>query len=406
MNSLPGFRDFYPEQLAVRRHIFNRWRDAARRYGFREYDGPPLEPLELYTLKSGEEIVHQLYNFVDKGERAIALRPEMTPTLARMVGPRQRDYKKPIKWFAIPQLFRFERQQRGRLKEHFQFNADIIGESDVSADAELVALAIDSLRSFGLTQKDFVVRISDRRAWERHLAGLGIDESKQPLVFQAVDKLEREPLEKTREKLAAVTAKVDEVLAFANQKESKDELKAMLAKLGPLAGFCEVDFKIVRGLAYYTGIVWEIHDRKGELRAIAGGGRYDNLLKLVSGVDLPALGFGMGDVVLTELLKERGLLPKLDWELDCYCVILDEALREPALQLIHELRDAGIAVDYALTPAKVARHFQNASALGARFALVVAPDEWSAGEVKLKNLASGVEERLKVAAAIAKLQGK
>ena len=395
MNSLPGFRDFYPEALAVRRHIFGKWREAARRYGFREYDGPPLEPLELFTQKSGDEIVGQLFNFVDKGDRAVALRPEMTPTLARMVGAHHRDYKKPIKWFAIPQLFRYEKQQRGRLREHFQFNADIIGESDVSADAELIALAIDTLRSFGLTEKDFVVRVSDRRAWQRYLSSLGIDEGKQPAAFQAIDKLEREPMEKTREKLGAVTAKVDDILAFANEKQPKDELKTMLTALGDLAKFCEADLKIVRGLAYYTGIVWEIHDRKGELRAIAGGGRYDNLLKLVSGVDLPALGFGMGDVVLGELLKDRGLLPKMDWQLDCYVVIADEALRGEALKLIHQLRDSGIAIDYAFTSAKVGKQFQAASASGAQFALVIGPDEWKAGEVKLKNLATGNEERVK-----------
>jgi histidyl-tRNA synthetase len=396
MNSLPGFRDFYPETLAIRRYIFGKWRDVARRYGFREYDGPPLEPLELFTKKSGEEIVGQLYNFVDKGDRAVALRPEMTPTLVRMVGAHHRDYKKPIKWFAIPQLFRYERQQRGRLREHFQFNADIIGESDVSADTELIALAIDTLRSFGLTEKDFVVRVSDRRAWQRYLAARGIPDDKQQVAFQAIDKLEREPLEKTREKLAAVTAKVDDVLAFANEKQPQDELKTMLTKLGRLAAFCEVDFKVVRGLAYYTGIVWEIHDRQGELRAVAGGGRYDNLLKLVSGVDLPALGFGMGDVVLTELLKDRGLLPKVGWALDAYVVIADEALRPDALKLIHELRDEGLAVDYPLTPERVSKQFQTADALGARYALVVGPDEWKNGEVNLKNLAMAKEERVKV----------
>ncbi|HUK81220.1 MAG TPA: histidine--tRNA ligase [Verrucomicrobiae bacterium] len=399
MNPLPGFRDFYPEALAIRRYIFGKWRDVARRYGFREYDGPPLEPLELYALKSGDEIVTQLFNFIDKGDRAVALRPEMTPTLARMVGAHHRDYKKPIKWFAIPQLFRYEKQQRGRLREHFQFNADIIGEVDVSADAELIALAIDSLRAFGLTEKDFVVRISDRRAWQRHLALLGIPEDKQGAVFQAVDKLEREPLEKTNEKLAAVTTQVDNVLAFANEKQPKDELQQLLGKLGALAEFCEVDFKIVRGLAYYTGVVWEIHDRKGGLRAVAGGGRYDGLIKLVGGVDLPALGFGMGDVVLGELLKDRGLTPELDWELDCYVVIADEGLRADALKLIHQLRDAGIAVDYSLTPAKVGKQFQVASAVDARFALVVGPDEWTAGEVKLKDLALEKEERVSVARA-------
>jgi histidyl-tRNA synthetase len=390
MNPLPGFRDFYPETLAIRRFIFGQWREVARRYGFREYDGPPLEPLELYTLKSGDEIVHQLYNFADKGDRAVALRPEMTPTLARMVGAHHRDYRKPIKWFAIPQLFRYERQQRGRLKEHFQFNADILGETDLAADAELIALAIDTLRSFGLTHEDFVVRVSDRRVWQRYLALLGIPEDKHSAVFQAIDKLEREPVEKTREKIAAVTTKVDEVLAFP-----KDDLQGLLDRLGELRTFCAVDFKIVRGLAYYTGIVWEIHDRKGELRAIAGGGRYDNLLKLIGGVDMSALGFGMGDVVLMELLKDRGLLPKLDWGLDCFVIIADETLRPASLQLIHDLRDAGVASDYSLTPAKVGKQFQAASTLGARWAVVVGPEEWATGEVMLKNLASGTQERVK-----------
>jgi len=408
MNPLPGFRDFYPETLAIRRHIFSKWRDVARRYGFREYDGPPLEPLELYTQKSGDEIVGQLFNFVDKGDRAVALRPEMTPTLARMVGAHHRDYKKPIKWFAIPQLFRYEKQQRGRLREHFQFNADIIGETDVSADAELIALAIDTLRSFGLTEKDFVVRISDRRVWQRYLSGAVVAEDKQYMAFQAIDKLEREPVEKTREKLALAglsMEKIEELLAIAEGKATADapELQQVLGKLGGLAAYCKVDFKIVRGLAYYTGIVWEIHDCTGELRAVAGGGRYDSLLKQVSGVELPALGFGMGDVVLGELLKDRGLLPKVDWELDCYIVIADEALRAEALKLIHNLRDAGIAVDCALTPAKVGKQFQAASASGARYALVIGPDEWKSGEVKLKNLVSGMEEQVQVTDVTTKL---
>jgi len=408
MNPLPGFRDFYPETLAVRRHIFAKWRDTARRYGFREYDGPPLEPLELYTQKSGDEIVTQLFNFVDKGDRSVALRPEMTPTLARMVGAHQRDYKKPIKWFAIPQLFRYEKQQRGRLREHFQFNADIIGETSVSADAELIALAIDSLRAFGLTEQDFVVRVSDRRAWQRHLAEWGIADDRQYAAFQAIDKLEREPVEKTREKLAAAgltPPRIDEALAIAEGQAQADapELQNALAALGGLAAYCKVDFKIVRGLAYYTGIVWEIHDRKGELRAIAGGGRYDQLLKQLGGVDLPALGFGMGDVVLTELLKDRNLLPKPDWGLDCFVVMTEESLRPEALSLIHQLRDAGISVDYAFTETRVGKQFQAADAAGARYALVVGPEEWKTGEVKLKNLGSGAEERVRTAEIKARL---
>jgi len=400
MNPLPGFRDFYPESLALRRFIFERWRETARRYGFREYDGPPLEPLELYTQKSGDEIVGQLFNFVDKGDRAVSLRPEMTPTLARMVGAHHRDFKKPIKWFAIPQVFRYEKQQRGRLREHFQFNCDIIGETDIAADAELIALAVDTLRSFGLTADHFVVRVSDRRAWQRQFAEAGIPAEQQYAAFQAIDKIEREPLENTRAKLGPAA---DKILAFANEKEPRDDLRQVFDKLGALASFCEVDFKIVRGLAYYTGIVWEIHDRKGVLRAIAGGGRYDNLLKQVSGVDLPALGFGLGDVTMGELLKECGKLPVLDWGLTAYVVIADEALRLQALELVHDLRDAGIATDYSLTPAKIGKQFQTGAALGARYAVVVGPEEWAAGEATIKHLASQAQERVKLADLIGRL---
>src|SRR5213594_3932991 len=196
MNPLPGFREFYPVTLTVRRHIFGKWRETARRYGFREYDGPPLEPLELFTQKSGDEIVGQLFNFVDKGDRAVALRPEMTPTLARMVGAHHRNYKKPIKWFAIPQLFRYERQQKGRLREHFQFNADIFGEADPAADAELIALAIDSLRALNLSADDFVIRLSSRNAWREFFqrgarrAERGLEREYE--FYQIIDKLERE----------------------------------------------------------------------------------------------------------------------------------------------------------------------------------------------------------------------
>lgn len=403
MNPLPGFRDFYPEVLAVRQYIFDTWRQQASRYGFREYDGPPLEPLELYTLKSGREIIRQLYNFTDKGERAVALRPEMTPTLARMVAAGHRQYKKPLKWFAIPQLFRYEKQQRGRLREHFQFNADIIGESGIGADVELVALAIDTLRSFGLTDKDFVVRLSDRRAWARELERLGVPAEHHTVVLETVDKIEREPPEKTREKLAAVTSRVTEILEFALRDEPNDELAELLRRLGKFVTYCRVDHRIVRGLGYYTGIVWEIHDRRGELRAIAGGGRYDNLIALVGGGDLPALGFGMGDVVLTELLKGRGLVPEYRPRLNAYVVIADECLRGAAWELICELRQAGCSVDYPLSPAKVAKQFQQAAALGARFAIVVGTEEWQAGEVILKNMATGGEERVAVTAVVTKI---
>src|SRR5215204_5474492 len=333
--ALPGFRDFYPPDLALRSHIFNTWRTVATRYGFREYDGPPLEPLDLYTTKSGEEIVGQLYNFSDKGDRAVALRPEMTPTLARMIAAHERNYKKPIKWFTIPQLFRYERPGKGRLREHFQFNADIIGETSPAADAELIALLIDALRALGLTDSDFVIRLSSRKAWEQFYSDHRGDPAKEYEFYQTVDKLEREKPEITREKLRGLGLSIEDVTAFIQQAKPTAELQAILNNLSArdLTAFVKVDYQVIRGLAYYTGVVFEAFDRKGKLRAIAGGGRYDNLIKLISGgrVDLPALGFGMGDVVLLELLKARKLLPKFDAAVDAFCLIENEELRNDSL---------------------------------------------------------------------------
>ena len=239
MERLPGFRDFYPEPLPhsdvgsadARQFIFNKWRETARRYGFREYDGPPLESLELFTTKSGDEIVGQLYNFVDKGGRAVALRPEMTPTLARMIAAHERNYKKPAKWFAIPQLFRYERQQKGRLREHFQFNADLIGETDPAADAELIALLIDTLRSFGLTGKDFVIRLSSRNAWHEFFAGKHGKHEHEYEFFQIVDKLERTPPEESEKKLAALGFSVAEVNQLIESGKPTVELQSILDNL-------------------------------------------------------------------------------------------------------------------------------------------------------------------------------
>jgi len=375
MERLPGFRDFYPEPLPhndvwsadARQYIFEKWRTIARRYGFREYDGPPLEPLELFTTKSGEEIVGQLFDFEDKGKRHVALRPEMTPTLARMVAAHERNYKKPIKWFAIPQLFRYEKQQKGRLREHFQFNADLIGETDPAADAELIALLIDTLRAFGLTAEDFVIRLSSRNAWQDFFKHGGGDHAHEYEFFQIIDKLERNSPDESEKKLAALGFTLAGVNAFIESGQPTAELASILQNLTArgLKDFVKIDYKVIRGLAYYTGVVFEAFDRKGEFRAIAGGGRYNNLVKLISGgkVDLPALGFGMGDVVLAELLKARGLLPKFDSHMDVFVLIEDEALRPISLKLIHDLRAAGYAVEYPITPAKPDKQFKRAQEL-------------------------------------------
>ena len=404
MERLPGFRDFYPEPLPhpdlssadARQYIFDHWRAVALRYGFREYDGPPLESLELFTTKSGQEIVGQLYNFKDKGERDISLRPEMTPTLARMVAAHERGYKKPLKWFAVPQLFRYERHQKGRLREHFQLNADIIGETDVAADSELLALLIDTLRVFGLTEQDLVVRLSSRNAWREFFQKHNGDPAREYDFYQAIDKLEREEPKTNEQKLEALGFSLVEVMAFIDGAKPTDELQLILDNLAArgLDAYAKVDYGIIRGLAYYTGPVFEAFDRKGEQpRAIAGGGRYDNLIQLISGgkVNLPALGFGMGDVVLHDLLKGRGLLPQFNAAPDGFCIIEEENLRTETLKLIQTLRTAGLAVDYSLTPAKPDKQFKRAQELKARHTLKLEKTADGGMTVRMRDLKSRQE---------------
>ncbi|MEW6156223.1 MAG: histidine--tRNA ligase [Verrucomicrobiota bacterium] len=412
MERLPGFRDFFPEPIPhkdvwsadARQYIFSQWRAACQRYAFREYDGPPLEPLELYTLKSGAEIVGQLYNFNDKGDRAVALRPEMTPTLARMVAAHERNYRKPIKWFAVPQLFRYERHQRGRLREHFQLNADIIGETDPASDAELIALLIDSLRALRLSAEDFVVRLSSRNAWQDFFSRRCPDAARAYEFYQVIDKLEREEAEVSREKLSALGFSLEEVQEFIRQSEPTPELKCVLENLNArgLGEFVRVDYNVIRGLAYYTGIVFEAFAKGTELRAIAGGGRYDNLVKLISGgkVDLPCVGFGMGDVVLLELLREKQKLPKLDGQIDLFVVVEDEQWRAKSLAVVQQLREAGASVEYAFTPAKPDKQFKRALDLKASFTCKIELNDRGEVCVRLKHLKSREENLLSVPEAI------
>ncbi|HEX9053424.1 MAG TPA: histidine--tRNA ligase [Gemmatimonadales bacterium] len=406
--ALPGFRDFYPDDLALRSHIFATWRSVAARYGFEEYDGPPLEPLELYTAKSGAEIVGQLYNFVDKGDREVALRPEMTPTLARMVAARANGLRKPIRWFSIPQLFRYERQQRGRLREHFQLNCDLIGEPGPLGDAEIIALAIDVVRAFGLTPRDVRVRLSDRRVLTALLAARGVPDAALATAYQFIDKIERvrrDEIDRFRAEASAVAPATPQDLVDISMIRGWPALEAELerapgaqAAAAPLratyaaldamglAEFVDLDLTIVRGLAYYTGTVFELFDAGRTLRAICGGGRYDSLLAALGGVDLPALGFGMGDVVLAELLKERGLGPAATAGLDVFVAAVTGGDVPHVLAVAHELRDAGLRVEYGLSAAPLRKQLDLAAARRSRYAVVVGPDEWARGQVVLRNL--------------------
>jgi histidyl-tRNA synthetase len=410
--ALPGFRDFPPDELAFRTHIFAAWRRVAARYGFEEYDGPPLEPLDLYTAKSGDEIVGQLYNFTDKGDRAVSLRPEMTPTFARMVAERANGLKKPIRWFAIPQLFRYERQQRGRLREHFQLNCDLVGEPGPLADAEVIALAIDVMRELGLTHEQFRVRVSDRRLLDTLFEALGITSEQKPAAMQMLDKLGRAEYAKAEAAFVAAGGHVSAIEFLVTELRqattwaalvdggSKHEgvasalaephqLRETLAALDAmgLGEYVELDLSIVRGLAYYTGTVFELFDVERSLRAICGGGRYDSLLANLGGVDLPAVGFGMGDVVLGELLKERGLRPDAPASVDVIVAAVTPDDMPFVLDAAHALRDGGFGVEYALAPQALGKQLKLGDARGARLAVVIGPDDRAQGAVMVKHLA-------------------
>lgn len=379
--TLPGFRDFYPEDCAARNHVFDTWRKVARRYGFVEYEGPVLEPTDLYRRKSGAEIVNQLFCFTDKGERDVSMRPELTPTLARMAAARQRDFRKPLRWFSIGQFFRYEKHQKGRGREFYQFNCDILGEDSVLADAELMALAVDLMCELGFTSDDFRIRVSDRNAWVGFATRKGLDEAGVTTFLQVIDKMERTPEEKVIGQLADLGIGLEEVRAFiASGAEASPSIGRILGDLAArgLAEFVEVDLGIVRGLAYYTGPVFEIFDIGKGMRAVAGGGRYDQLVGLIGGVEMAACGFAMGDMVITDLIRETPAPSERlaaavaeSGRVDVFVVLADPEQEGGAAAIVQELRAAGLRVITPLSPAKIAKQFQAAEQSGARHAVIV-----------------------------------
>jgi len=413
--TLPGFREFYPEDFGRRNHIFRLWRQTANAFGFAEYDAPVLEPLELYKAKSGDEIEAQLFSFVDKGGREVALRPEMTPTVCRLVGARANALKRPIKWFSIAEFYRYERMQKGRGRCFSQFNADIFGEPGPEAEIELIALLIQCLCAFGLTEQDFYVRLSDRNLWFYYLEALGFDEARVKGILGAVDRYEKygdsafENYDRAFGPLE--TATKAKIISFLQIKSLPDLESSLLAlggeKLGArladwkkllgaldamgLARFVEVDLGVVRGLAYYTGFVFEAFDRKGELRALAGGGRYDDLVGKLGGPPLPAVGFAIGDMTFALLLEQRGLMPTFVQAPDVYAVIGGEAERRAAFADIHALRAAGYRVDYPMKEVAFGKQFKTAAESGAKLALIYGGDELAKGVVKIRDLAQRSE---------------
>jgi len=410
--TVKGFRDFFPEDCALRNYIFAQWRRTASRYGFVEYEGAVIEQTALYKKKSGDEITSQLFCFEDKGGREVALRPEVTPTLARMAAARQRDYRKPMKWFQIGSCFRYEEPQRGRTREFVQFNVDILGEAAQAADAELVAFSIDVMRSFGFGPEEFTIRLSDRRLWTQFLDAEKVAEENRATFLQIIDKMERAPKEATDTKLKGIGLNLQQVQDFIASVDENSEVFAPLRENLTARGlwnYVEIDPGIVRGLAYYTGTVFEVFDLKHNLRAIAGGGRYDNLVSLLSdaNVDLPACGFAMGDVVLTELINRSpsALEAVTAWTKDAlsndvYVVVADEAKRIEALETVTALRDAGLRVDFSLTAQKVGKQFQAAESAKARFAVVIGAEF---PLITLKNLINREQQEVQAQSLAAKL---
>ncbi|WP_415907562.1 histidine--tRNA ligase [Oleiharenicola sp. Vm1] len=416
--SLPGFREFYPEDFSRRQHIFRVWRQAATSYGFQEYDAPVLEPLELYTTKSGDEIEGQLFSFTDKGGRDVSLRPEMTPTVCRLVGAKAGALKRPIKWFSIAEFYRYERAQKGRLRAFNQFNADIFGEAGPEAEIELIALLVQCLAGFGLTKDDFYVRLSDRDLWFFYLEALGFNDAQSRGILGAIDRYEKMGDDAFKGYVEAHGALADEtkarVLAFLQIKSLADleaalapfaseKLNARLADwrkvLGGLAAmglsdFVSVDLAVVRGLAYYTGFVFEAFDRKGDLRALAGGGRYNDLVKKLGYADLPAVGFAIGDVTTGLLLEQRGLAPTFVNAPDLYAVIGGEQERLAAFADIRALRAAGWRVEYPLKDVAFGKQFKAAAESGARLALIYGGDELAKGVVKIRDLTDRSEREV------------
>lgn len=420
----PGMRDFYPEDMRLENWLFDQWRAVSRAFGFSEYEGPIFEYLDLYRLKSGQEIVSELFHFTDRGQRELAIRPEMTPTLARMVAARAGSLPRPIKWFSIPRMCRAEKPQRGRLREFFQWNADILGVDDPLADAEIVAVAVEFLRRVGLTPQDVVVEINNRALAGRRLEAIGVPADQVLDAFELLDRFDRLPPEEFRQRwerqfgAAAPYAKLESdylqtepatpeaaegrAPAGAGRGDGEDqaiepylEFRANLARLG-VWEYCRDNPRLVRGLAYYTGNVFEIRDRAGRLRALAGGGRYDNLTEMLEGPRVPGVGFGMGDAPVLELLRELGRLPQLTEQLDLFVIDADPSLFARALEIVGRLRRAGLAVDFSYRRQPLGKQLRTAAARNARYAVIVGSELTERGELTIKNLQTGRQQSLPV----------
>jgi histidyl-tRNA synthetase len=404
-----GTRDFYPEEMAFQQFLFKKWQNTCERYGFELYDAPMFEHLEVYTQKSGDEIEHQLYSFEDKGGRKIALRPELTPSLARMVAAKGSALKRPVRWYSIPRLFRYERMQKGRLREFYQLNMDILGVETVDADAELIAAVIGMMIDLGLNASDFKVRISSRTLLEELFAIAGLTKDSIKLLYALLDRKNKISTEEFEKDLTEIipdqqislkiksifnATSLDEIITVFGSTNAVNTLKSLFELLAGYGfqDYAVFDIGIVRGLAYYTGIVFEVFDIKKSMRAIAGGGRYDKLVELYGGPSTPAVGFAAGDVVLGDLLKEKGLLPPLPPRSTVFLVSFDDISRKEILGLAQELRNNGISCEFSLKQENVGKQLKSANTARSLFSVFLGGDEGKNNQIRIKNMQSGQED--------------
>ncbi|CAI0407690.1 unnamed protein product [Linum tenue] len=414
VNPPKGTRDFPPEEMRLRNWLFHNFKEVSRLYGFEEVDFPVLESEALFIRKAGEEIRDQLYCFEDRGNRRVALRPELTPSLARLVIQKGKSAPLPLKWFAVGQCWRYERMTKGRRREHYQWNMDIIGVPEVTAEAELISSIVTFFKRIGITASDVGFKISSRKVvLQELLRRYSISENAFGKVCVIIDKIEKMPIEEIKKDLSSVGLSeevINELLQVLSVKsltqledilgsgEAIADLKHLfsLAEKFGYSDWIQFDASVVRGLAYYTGIVFEGFDRAGKLRAICGGGRYDRLLSTFGGDDLPACGFGFGDAVIIELLKEKNLLPELSLQLDNIVCALDQDLQGAAATIATILRGKGQSTDLVLENKPLKWVFKRAARANAQRLILVGTKEWEKGMVGVKILASGEQYEIKV----------
>lgn len=398
-DSYKGVRDFYPADMAVQQYIFDMWSRTAESFGFERYDASILESSEIYKAKGAEneEMVNeQTYTFTDRGDREVTLRPEMTPTVARMIAKKTRELSFPVRWYSIPNLFRYERPQKGRLREHWQLNCDIFGAVDFSADVEIIALAHQTLIDMGATPEMFEIRINDRKLMERMYLALGIDKEAIPAITRLNDRKDKIDAQTYRTELKEITGDgllVEQVIMMLENSDEQSDVVIGLQELGITN--VVFDKSLARGFDYYTGTIFEIFDVSGENnRALLGGGRYDNLTSMFGGEPVSGIGFGMGDVTMRDFLETHNLLPSSIKNTAANVIIIPQSANEnlSSQAIAHQIRQVGLSSSTDIGTQKVGKKISNASDKGANFVIVVGENEVATGNLTVKNLRSGEEQ--------------